>query len=111
MPPPGTLRAFDAAEDFAVDVTRWLESLKKPCPHADQLRRAADSIGSNLNEGFGRGPGLDRKRFYRTATSSCEEALGWLRKSRRMRQIEPKKFHRFTNRGVVIIRMIKRLRN
>jgi four helix bundle protein len=111
MPPRGTLRAIDAAEEFAVNVTQWLAATAKACAHADQLRRAADSVSSNLIEGYGRGPGADRLRLYRISKAECEEALGWLRKSQGLREIAPKDFHRLSNRGIVIVRMINALMN
>ena len=106
MPPRGTLRVIDAAEDWAVDVTRWLRTASKICTHANQLRRSADSVSANLIEGYGRGTGPDRHRLYRIGKASCEEALGWLRKSQQLGEIAPKDFHKLSNRGIVIIRMI-----
>ena len=109
MPPRGTLKAIDAAEDFGVEVTQWLAVRGRRCAHADQLRRSAGSVSSNLIEGYGRGPGADRNRVYRIAKSECEEALGWLRKSEKLKEIAPKDFHRLSNRGIVIVRMINAL--
>jgi four helix bundle protein len=106
-----TLRTIDAAEDFAVAVSQWLRSSNRSCAHADQLRRAADSVSANLIDGYGRGPGADRLRLYRIGKAECEEALGWLRKSRSLAEIAPKDFHRLSNRGIVIVRMINALMN
>lgn len=44
-----------------------------------QLVRAADSIGANIAEGFGRGNGPDHKRFIRIARGSICEVKHWLR--------------------------------
>jgi four helix bundle protein len=44
-----------------------------------QLVRAADSIGANIAEGFGRGNGPDHKRFIRIARGSMCEVKHWLR--------------------------------
>jgi four helix bundle protein len=109
MPPRGTLRVIDAAEDFAVDVTKWLRVSGRRCLHAEQLRRSADAVSSNLIEGYGFGPGPNRNRVFRIGKSECEEALGWLRKSQQLDEIAPKDFHRLTNRGVIIVRMINAL--
>src|SRR6266568_2748700 len=109
MPPRGTLRAIDAAEEFGVEVTQWLARQGRRCGHAEQLRRSAGGVSSNLIEGYGRGPGADRNRVYRIGKSECEEALGWLRKSRDLKEIAPKDFHRLSNRGIVIVPMINAL--
>ena len=110
MAPRRPLRVIDAAEAFAADVHRCFNGPGRPKTYADQATRAAASVYANLKEGFGRGPGLDRMRFYRYARSSCEEALGWIRLSHQVDELATRKFHRLMNRGVAIIRMIRRLR-
>lgn len=109
MPPPGSLRVIDAAEQFAVDVNRMLKARPRSLTYAEQLRRAVGSIGANLVEGHGRGPGADRMNRYRTAKSECEETLSWLRDSHRLGEIPTKDFFAFSNRGIVISRMISAL--
>jgi len=44
---------------------------------ADQLFRALGSIGANVSEGYSRGSGKDRARFYEYALGSAREARGW----------------------------------
>ena len=109
MPPPGTLRVIDAAEQLAVDINIMLKSRPRTLTYAEQLKRAVGSIGANLVEGYGRGPGADRMYKYRTAKSECEEALSWLRDSYRLGEIPSKDFFSFSNRGIVIARMISSL--
>jgi len=111
MPPPGSLRVIDAAEQLAVDVNRMLKSRRRSLTYAEQLKRAVGSIGANLVEGYGRGPGADRVNRYPTAKSECEETLSWLRDSYRLGEIPAKDFFTFTNRGIVISRMIGSLVN
>ncbi len=106
MPTPPPLRVIDAAEQFAVDVNRMLRRSPKPLTYAEQVRRPAGSIGANLAEGYGRGPGADRLNRYRIARGECEEALGWLRDSYKMSEIRAKDFFPLSNRGIVISRMI-----
>ena len=48
-----------------------------------QLVRAADSIGANIAEGYGRGTGADNRRFVRTARGSLNETQHWLRRAYR----------------------------
>lgn len=49
---------------------------------ADQLYRALGSIGANLSEGYSRGTGRDRARFYEYALGSAREARDWYFKAR-----------------------------
>jgi four helix bundle protein len=110
MPPRRRLRVLDAAEDFAVDVYRCFSGPGRSKTYADQVIRAAGSVYANLVEGFARGPGRDRMRLYRYGRSECEEALGWIRTSHRIDELAARQFHRLTNRGVAIVRMIRGLR-
>lgn len=106
---PSPLRVIDAAEQFAVDVNQVLRRQPKALTYSEQLKRAAGSIGANLTEGFGRGPGADRLNRYRIARGECEEALSWLRGSYKMGEIRARDFYPLSNRGIVITRMITRL--
>ena len=49
---------------------------------ADQLYRAVGSISSNIAEGYSRGTGKDRARFYEYALGSARESRDWYYKSR-----------------------------
>lgn len=49
---------------------------------ADQLHRAVGSISSNIAEGYSRGTGKDRARFYEYALGSARESRDWYYKSR-----------------------------
>ncbi len=49
---------------------------------ADQLYRAVGSISANLAEGYSRGSGRDRARFYEYALGSAREGRDWYFKSR-----------------------------
>lgn len=46
-----------------------------------QMVNAADSIGSNIAEGEGRGSYLDNRRFVRIARGSLNETRHWLRRA------------------------------
>lgn len=50
----------------------------------DQLYRATGSISANLAEGYSRGTGKDRARFYEYALGSARESRDWYYKSRQI---------------------------
>jgi len=63
---------------FASDVS-WrdagtLREEERTQPVADQLYRAVGSIGANIAEGYSRGTGKDRARFYEYALGSARES-------------------------------------
>ena len=44
---------------------------------SDQLYRSLGSMSANLEEGYSRGTGKDRARFYEYALGSARESRGW----------------------------------
>ena len=51
---------------------------------SNQLYRAVGSIGANLAEGYSRGTGKDRARFYEYALGSARETRDWYYKARHL---------------------------
>ncbi len=49
---------------------------------SDQLYRALGSVSANIEEGYSRGTGKDRARFYEYALGSARESRGWYYKGR-----------------------------
>lgn len=49
---------------------------------SDQLYRAVGSISANIAEGYSRGTGRDRARFYEYALGSARESRDWYFKGR-----------------------------
>lgn len=49
---------------------------------ADQLYRSPGSIGADIAEGYSRGTGRDRARFYEYALGSARESRDWYYKGR-----------------------------
>jgi four helix bundle protein len=49
---------------------------------SDQLSRALGSISANIAEGYSRGTGKDRARFYEYALGSARESRDWYYKGR-----------------------------
>ena len=63
------------------DVTILVKD-KRTIRLSDQLYRALGSISTNLCEGYSRGTGKDRARFYEYALGSARESRDWYYKSR-----------------------------
>ena len=49
---------------------------------SDQLLRATGGVSANLAEGYSRGSGADRARFYEYALGSARESRDWYYKAR-----------------------------
>ncbi len=63
------------------DVTKLIRD-KRTQELSDQLYRALGSIGANVSEGYSRGGGRDRVRFYEYALGSARETRDWHYKGR-----------------------------
>lgn len=73
--------ALYAAEVGWGDVTA-LNRDRRTWSVADQLNRALGSISANIAEGYSRGSGRDRARFYEYALGSARESRDWYFKAR-----------------------------
>ncbi|MBE7499390.1 MAG: four helix bundle protein [Verrucomicrobiales bacterium] len=58
------------------DVTKLMQD-KRTVGLASQLYEAVGSVGANLSEGYSRGTGRDRARFYEYALGSARESRTW----------------------------------
>ena len=63
------------------DVTKLMRD-KRTLDLSGQLYRALGSISANLAEGYSRGTGKDRARFYEYALGSARESRDWYYKGR-----------------------------
>jgi four helix bundle protein len=63
------------------DLTKLMRD-KRTLGLSDQLYRALGSISANLAEGYSRGTGKDRARFYEHALGSARESRDWYYKGR-----------------------------
>ena len=75
--------ALFACDISWVDVTK-LSKDQRTRSLADQLYRALGSIGANIAEGYSRGTGKDRARFYEYALGSARESRDWYYKARHL---------------------------
>jgi four helix bundle protein len=65
------------------DVTKLMQD-RRTISLADQLYRAVGSIGANIAEGYSRGTGKDRARFYEYSLGSARESRDWYFKARHL---------------------------
>ena len=63
------------------DITKLAQD-RRTLGLADQLYRALGSISANIAEGYSRGTGKDRARFYEYALGSARESRDWYYKGR-----------------------------
>ena len=63
------------------DVTKLMRD-RRTLSLSDQLYRALGGIGSQIGEGYSRGTGRDRARFYEYALGSTRESRDWYYKAR-----------------------------
>jgi four helix bundle protein len=75
--------ALFAAEVGWHDVTKLIGD-QRARSLSDQLYRALGSISANIAEGYSRGTGKDRARFYEYALGSARESRDWYYKARRV---------------------------
>lgn len=73
--------ALYAADVGWEDVTHLQQDIRTRSL-SDQLYRALGSVSANLAEGYSRGTGKDRARFYEYALGSAREARDWYYKAR-----------------------------
>ncbi len=63
------------------DVTKLMQD-RRTLKLSDQLYRSLGFIGANLAEGYSRGTGKDRARFYEYSLGSARESRDWYYKGR-----------------------------
>lgn len=68
--------------DLAWHDSTKLAADKRTVSLADQLYRAVGAISADIEEGYSRGTGRDRARFYEYALGSARESRGWYFKGR-----------------------------
>ena len=103
------LAVLDAADVVADEINRLIDSSPRRLIHVQQLRKAAQSIGANISEGFGRGPGPERDHKLRVSRGEAEETIRHLRANYASTRIARSDYWRLHNRLVTIVRMLTSL--
>lgn len=103
------LAVLDASDLIADEINRLIDSHPRRLIHVYQLRKAAQLIGANISEGFGRGPGPERDQKLRVSRGEAEETIRHLRVNYASSRIARTEYWRLRNRLVAIIRMLSSL--
>jgi four helix bundle protein len=111
MQDPSRLRVFRIAEHIALGIYRLTRSfpLEERFGLAQQMRRAAVSIGSNIAEGCGRSGARDFTRFLEIALGSSAELQFQLRISHKSGYVEAADHESTSNDPRLLQRMLIRL--
>ena len=102
------LDVADAAEQFDVAVT-LLSDRTPRLLHRRQLLKAAQSVSSNIGEGFGRATIADRNNRLVIARGEAEESIKHLRLNLNTKRITAKDYWPLYNRAVTIVKMLNSL--
>ncbi|PSQ68488.1 MAG: four helix bundle protein [Bacteroidetes bacterium QH_2_67_10] len=70
------------ASDACWEDIRKISNKRSMRSLSDQLYRAMGSVSANIAEGYSRGTGKDRARFYEYALGSARESRDWYYKAR-----------------------------
>ena len=100
------LAVGDAAEQLSSAVTRLSDRTRRLL-HRQQL--PAQSVSSNIAEGFGRKTLADRNSGLVIARREAEETIKHLRANLTSRRIAPKDYWPLHNRAVTIVKMLNSL--
>lgn len=101
---------------FAADVgwhdVTTLSQDKRTLGLSDQLYRALGSISANLAEGYSRGTGKDRARFYEYALGSARESRDWYHKGRHVlgKDVASDRIHFLTQITRLLLTMVPQQR-
>ena len=102
------LAVADAAEQLSVAVTRLSDRTRR-LRHRQQLLKAAQSVNSNIAEGFGRETLADRNSRLVIARGEAEETIKHLRVNLASHRITANDYWPLHNRAVTIVKMLNGL--
>ena len=102
------LAVGDAAEQLSAAVAR-LSDRTRELLHRQQLLKAAQSVSSNIAEGFARETLADQNGRFVIARGEAEETIKLLRVNHNCNRITPKEYWPLHNRAVTIVKMLNSL--
>ena len=102
-------RVLEVARAVDDEVNSLLRNRQLRMIHRAQLCDSAQSVPSNIKEGWGRDKGADRNQFYRYARSSAEETDEHLRSNFADGRIPRAVFWRLHHRLMLVIKMLDSL--
>lgn len=103
------LDVLDAADLVADEINHLIDHGPRRLIHVSQLRKASQSIGGNISEGFGRGEGPDRDYKLRVARGESEETIRHLRANYSANRVRRSDYWRIRDRLITIVKMLTSL--
>ena len=105
------LVALELAQLIAVDVMKLIDEFPPgvPLKFRTQLGDAANSVPSNIAEGYGRVTAAERRNKLRVARGELEEAQSQLKVATRVNYVAKRDFYRVWNRTQLLHRMLAKL--
>jgi len=105
------LRALDLAQLIVKEVVETVGCFPRgdPMELGGQLARAANSVSSNIAEGYGRATPAERRNKLRIARGELSEAQSHLKVGSLCKYLPKKRFYRLWNQMVTLDRMLARL--
>src|SRR5262245_8548823 len=101
------LKVIDATERATDGVNHLIDRrFGRRLLHINQMRNSMQSVGANISEGFGRGPGRDISRYLRMARCEAEETIRHLASNFRDERVSPNEYWPLHNLLVVIVKML-----
>ena len=105
--PPRRLAVLDAAELAAERLNRLIDRIgPRRLLYVSQMRSAAQSVPSNIREGFGRRTRADRDNKLGVARGEAEEAIGHVRANLRLDRITKHDYWPIYNLFRCVIKML-----
>ncbi len=109
---PRRLAVLDAAELAAERLNRLIDRVgQRRLLHVSQMRDSAQSVGSNISEGFGRLTRPERDNKLRLSRGEAEETIGHLRANLRLERITHRDYWPIYNVYRSVIKMLDGLLN